>query len=212
MAARKSPQTTKISFIRHGNVHNPGNIFYGRLPRFRLSEKGEEDAKKAADFLRDTSLAAVFSSPLLRTRQTAAHILTCHPSLRLSISKHLHEVRSYFEGKSQSELNRVAMDVYHHKDSRWEQPEDVLNRTIKYLKKVRRNYCGSQVAAVTHGDVVLFAMFWALGITVTPENKLDLSKISSIPEYPATGSITTLTFYSADMEEMPSLQYVNNRM
>ena len=63
--------TTCIHLIRHGEVHNPEQILYGRLPRFRLSARGRAQARSAGDHLREHDLRAVFSSPLLRTRQTA---------------------------------------------------------------------------------------------------------------------------------------------
>lgn len=31
---------TSISFVRHGQVHKPRRVFYGRLPSFPLSEEG----------------------------------------------------------------------------------------------------------------------------------------------------------------------------
>ena len=63
---------TSIFFVRHGHVYNPQKILYGRLPGFRLSDLGREQAQAAAVALRDIPLAAAFSSPQLRTRQTAA--------------------------------------------------------------------------------------------------------------------------------------------
>jgi len=51
---------TSISLIRHGHVHNPDNIVYGRLPGFRLSELGREQAQAVAAYWRDKPLAAVF--------------------------------------------------------------------------------------------------------------------------------------------------------
>ena len=35
------PQTD-ILFIRHADVMNPDNVFYARLPRFKLSDQGLE--------------------------------------------------------------------------------------------------------------------------------------------------------------------------
>ena len=60
--------------MRHGEVHNPRAIFYGRMPRFRLSEAGRRQAEAAADYLAGAPLAAIYTSPLLRARQTAAII------------------------------------------------------------------------------------------------------------------------------------------
>ncbi|HUM36859.1 MAG TPA: histidine phosphatase family protein, partial [Anaerolineae bacterium] len=71
--------TTRLLFIRHGLVHNPDNLIYGRLPGFELSELGHRQAQAAAAALRATPLAALFSSPQLRARQTAAHVALQHP-------------------------------------------------------------------------------------------------------------------------------------
>ena len=76
-------EITQVSFVRHGNVHNPKKILYGRLPRFRLSSRGEADAKKASNYLKNVSLDAVYASPLLRTKQTAQIILQNHPGLKI---------------------------------------------------------------------------------------------------------------------------------
>ncbi len=96
---------TTIYFVRHGNVHNPAQILYGRLPRFRLSERGLEEARSAGRFLNGTSIAALYCSPLLRTRQTAREIHSFHPALKLRRSPHLIEVLNPFEGRPGAEVD-----------------------------------------------------------------------------------------------------------
>jgi len=73
---------TAISFVRHGEVYNPDNIFYGRLSGFRLSDNGNYQAVQAAETLNGSQLAAIFSSPLLRARQTAGELVKSNPHLR----------------------------------------------------------------------------------------------------------------------------------
>ncbi len=34
------PEQTRVHVMRHGEVHNPTGVLYGRLPGFRLSENG----------------------------------------------------------------------------------------------------------------------------------------------------------------------------
>ncbi len=70
-------QVTQISFVRHGHVHNPGAVLYGRLPGFRLDRQGVQDAQRAGRALRGKNITAIFSSPLLRARQTAREVLAC---------------------------------------------------------------------------------------------------------------------------------------
>ena len=72
---------TTIWLARHGEVHNPGGLLYGRLPRMRLSPLGQRQAEALADFLAPRPLQAIYSSPMLRARKTAAVILTRHPEL-----------------------------------------------------------------------------------------------------------------------------------
>ena len=77
---------TVISFVRHGEVYNPDDIIYGRLCGFRLPEKGNYQAVKAAETLNGSQLAAIFSSPLLRARQTAGKPVKFNPHLRLPLA------------------------------------------------------------------------------------------------------------------------------
>ena len=59
-------------FLRHGEVENRENIFYGDLPGYQLSKKGKEQANKAAQYITDNfDIEYIFCSPLLRARQTA---------------------------------------------------------------------------------------------------------------------------------------------
>lgn len=72
------PATT-IHFVRHGKVYNPDHLLYERLPGFHLSDIGLRMAQATADYIAtDPSMntsVAVYSSPLDRTRETAAEIL-----------------------------------------------------------------------------------------------------------------------------------------
>src|SRR5205823_3943452 len=54
------------------------NVVYGRLPRFGLSARGHEQARRVAACLADVPLAAIYTSPLLRARQTTAAIAADH--------------------------------------------------------------------------------------------------------------------------------------
>ena len=40
---------TRVHVMRHGEVHNPEGILYGRLPGYRLSERGQSQAQAVAD-------------------------------------------------------------------------------------------------------------------------------------------------------------------
>jgi len=200
---------TRISFVRHGHVYNPDHILYGRLPNYKLSRWGRDDAARAASFFKDARLCALFTSPMLRARQTGNEILTHHPHLKRRTSSLINEVKTGFEGQPEDKLKTALEDVYHFKDDCYEQPAHILARSRKFIQRIRKSYVQKHVAAVTHGDVILFLMFWVKGIDVTPKNKLRLKKMEGIEEYPATGSITTLTFTTHDSGEIPLISYVH---
>ena len=69
---------TVVHLLRHGEVHNPERILYGRLPGFGLSDLGVRQAEQVAAYLRDHDVVHVVSSPLLRAQQTAAPIAALH--------------------------------------------------------------------------------------------------------------------------------------
>jgi probable phosphoglycerate mutase len=195
-----------ISFVRHGQVHNPQEILYGRLPRFRLSEEGRRQAQAAAGYLRAKPFAALFSSPMLRARQTAKIILAAtQPDLPLRISTHLNEVYVGVQGRLLHELEAGGWDIYTGFSAPYEQPGDILSRVQKFVAGARRRYPKQHVVAVTHADPILFMMLWARRLPFTRQGVLQLG----LPDpYPLTGSIASFT-YKTDLEdEIPGLEYV----
>lgn len=197
---------TTIYFVRHGHVHNPENIVYGRLPGFRLSDLGREQAQAIAAFMQDKPLAAAFSSPRLRARQTAEIILAGHNGLELSFSPLIDEARIPFDGWPISEMVARQWDMYTGSDLGYEQPEDLVTRARQFLAEMRRQYRGQQVVAVTHGDVIAFVQFWLKGIDLTPANKRKVPQF--LGEYPAPASVTTLVYETSDPDELPSFEYL----
>jgi broad specificity phosphatase PhoE len=92
------PLTTTVHLLRHGEVHNPEKILYGRLPGYRLSERGERMADAAAAALAGRDVTYLVASPLERAQQTAAPIAeTLH--LSIETDPRLIESGNWFEGK-----------------------------------------------------------------------------------------------------------------
>jgi broad specificity phosphatase PhoE len=196
-----------VYLVRHGNVHNPAGILYGRLPRFRLSAKGREEARAAGRFLNGTPVAALYCSPLLRTRQTAREIHAFHPGLALRRSPQLIEVLNPFEGRPGAEVDARNGDVYTGVSPPYERPRDIVARTLRFFLLARGRHPGRNVVAVTHGDVIVFAVLWARGLALTPRNKANLHALGFTGGYPATGSLTAFTFRTDSLNELPEVRY-----
>jgi broad specificity phosphatase PhoE len=73
-AGGTGPVRTAVHLVRHGEVHNPDRILYGRLPGFGLSETGRTQAQRVAEHLAPADVTALFVSPMQRAQETAVPI------------------------------------------------------------------------------------------------------------------------------------------
>ncbi len=96
-----SGSKTVVHVLRHGEVHNPDKILYGRLPDFHLSELGRQMAKAAAQVLADRDITHVVASPLERAQETAEPF-AAQFQLQTATDTRLIESANYFEGKQVS--------------------------------------------------------------------------------------------------------------
>jgi broad specificity phosphatase PhoE len=177
----------RVYFVRHGEVHNPGAIFYGRLPRFRLSEEGRRQAAAAARDLAAEPLAAVYTSPLLRARQTGAIIAARHPGAPIRRSAHILELRSRRQGEPVAGLDADRWNFY--EPPKYDDDETIAQiaaRIERFCRGLLRRHPGRAVAAVSHGDVVAIARARFAGLPLV------LDSIRG-EYYPATASILRVT-------------------
>ncbi len=72
------PMKTIVHLLRHGEVHNPEGVLYGRLPGYHLSERGRAMATRVAETLRDNDLVHLRCSPLERAQETMQPQLEFH--------------------------------------------------------------------------------------------------------------------------------------
>jgi broad specificity phosphatase PhoE len=96
-----TPPRTVVHLLRHGEVHNPTGILYGRLPGFHLSENGRAQADTVAKALADTDVTAVVASPMERAQETAGPVAAVH-GLTVTTDHGLIEADNRFEGKTVS--------------------------------------------------------------------------------------------------------------
>lgn len=194
-----------IHFVRHGLVRNPAKVFYGRLPQFALSEEGIQQAQAASVFFRRRPLTAIYSSPMLRSQQTAEIIQKQHHELPITISELINEIHTAHEGRPLSELETMNWEFYENVTDPYESPEDIFQRLYQFVSEVRAHHQDEEVAAVSHGDIICFAMTWAMGWPITGESK---RRFAQERNYPTTASITTLTFDDDDPDAVPSMNYM----
>ncbi len=188
---------TTLILIRHGAVHNPQQVYYGRLPAFRLSAEGQRQAEAAARVLWELPVTCIYSSPLLRARQTAACLAQGGAGIRpIHLTRLLHEVHTPYDGYPQTELNRQNWNLYAHKLPGYEQPEAVLARARRFVRRILSRHAGQMVAAVSHGDVIAFTLLWARRAPLSVPDRQQLRRLGFPDDYPATASLAFLRFES----------------
>jgi broad specificity phosphatase PhoE len=89
--------TTIVHVARHGEVHNPSGVLYGRIPGYSLSDRGRQMADALADWASDQGVVALVSSPLQRAQETMAPIAS-RLGLEVTTDDRLIEAENVFEG------------------------------------------------------------------------------------------------------------------
>jgi broad specificity phosphatase PhoE len=90
--------TTTVHVVRHGEVHNPEGVLYGRLPDYHLSELGAAMAERIAQWAVGRDIVHLVSSPLERARETIAPV-SAVLGLEPTIDDRVIEAANVFEGK-----------------------------------------------------------------------------------------------------------------
>lgn len=90
---------TVVHLLRHGEVHNPEGVLYGRRDGFHLSELGRQMAQRVADTVGDRDIVHLVASPLERAQETAGPLAAAR-GLEILTDERIIESTNVFEGMS----------------------------------------------------------------------------------------------------------------
>ena len=210
-------QATTIHFVRHGEVHNPDHILYERLPGFHLSDRGRRMAGATARYLaanpQTNTAAAIYSSPLDRTRETAQAILTAlnetraarnEEPLELVTDQRIIEASNNFRGTrighGEGALWRngnwkLVTNLW--KPSWGESYRQIAARVGAFAQEKVREHAGQQIIVVSHESPI-----WSyrhLLETGHPEHNMllrhtALASVTSITYDSQTGNVMSITY------------------
>lgn len=149
--------TTLVHVLRHGEVHNPQGILYGRRPGFHLSERGVRMAERIADSIGDRDIVHMRTSPLERAQETAAP-LAGRLGLTPEIDPRVIESTNKFEGLNFGEgpmtlLKRPHLwrHLYNPFKPSWGEPyEDMAARMLAAVYDARDAARGHEAVVVSH--------------------------------------------------------------
>jgi broad specificity phosphatase PhoE len=152
----------RLHLVRHGEVHNPKRVLYGRLPGYRLSDDGRRMARAAAEHVRasERPVSALISSPLQRARESAEPFTELF-GLEPVIDERIIEPTNVFEGRVMRTSLRNPLNWRHLRNPSlpsWGEP---------YLEVVARMDAAMRDAweSAASGDVVLVSHQLPIWIT-----------------------------------------------
>ncbi|MBE9183759.1 histidine phosphatase family protein [Microcoleus sp. LEGE 07076] len=151
----------RLLLVRHGETDwNKAGKFQGQID-VPLNDNGREQAKKAAEFLKDVKLDFAISSSMLRPKETAEIILKYHTDLQLELRDELREIsHGLWEGKFESEIEQSypgLLDEWKTSPANVQMPEgenleQVWSRAIAAWQEIVRSVSGTGIV-VAHDAV-----------------------------------------------------------
>ena len=175
--------------VRHGEVDNPNGVLYGRLPNFALTALGRQMAEASATELASSkaNITRLFSSPLLRTLQSARPI---SEELNLSVSteNQIIEPTNIFEGKkvglaTVSANPAYLLKLYNPFQPSWGEPyKQIVSRMTEALRRAWDQTPSGEIVMVSHQLPI-----WSLHLAASGKplwhdprsRRCDLSSITS---------------------------------
>jgi len=172
---------TRFVLLRHAYHDAVGKYLSGLAPGLHLNAAGRQQVERLVDVLHDTKFAAIVTSPLERTRETAEPIARDH-GLELAIDERFIEYGiGDWTGRTFASLNPTT---------EWKRFNDlrslarapggelilqVQQRAVARLLDWHERYPDGVVAIVSHGDVVRAVLLYLLGMPVDFLHRLEIS-------------------------------------
>jgi probable phosphomutase (TIGR03848 family) len=166
------PTFTTVLLVRHGVTATTGMILPGRAPGLHLSERGVAQAERVAERMGELARkpVALYSSPLERTRETAAPIARAL-RLRPQIDRGLIECDfGLWTGKKLHLLaKKPEWRAVQHAPSTFRFPEgesftELQLRMWTTLEKIAAKHRNRTVVVVSHADPIKAAVTYAQGV------------------------------------------------
>jgi len=186
MPRRAKPSSPTVAlFVRHGQTPTTGAVLPGRAPGLHLADAGRQQADAVAGRLGQLkNVAAVYASPLERTRETAAPIAKALGH-RVHVDKGLLECDfGEWTGRPLKELTKLPewRAVQRYPSSfRFPGGESFIEMQTRVTDAVSRltgRHPASTVVLVSHADPIKAAVAHALGTHIDLFQRIVISPCS----------------------------------
>ncbi|MDR1440830.1 MAG: histidine phosphatase family protein [Bifidobacteriaceae bacterium] len=204
------PRTT-IDLVRHGEVHNPDELHYERLPGFHLSELGRQMAQKVADHFAAAGgqeADLLLASPLERAQETAVPIAEAL-GLDIRTEPLVTEAGSRFAGVHISFANLIKpaalarlCDPF--KPS-WGEPfKEIADRMHRVLDGLRAEIPGGRAVVVSHQSPIWRARLRSEGRLLWPLPRGRACSLASVTSLVYEGDkLSAVRYYEPAADLLP---------
>jgi probable phosphoglycerate mutase len=194
---------TLVLFVRHGTTPTTGKVLPGRTRGLHLSEHGREQAQRAAERIAEVGkIAAVYSSPLERARETAAPIARLTKRMT-RIERGL--VECDFGAWTGLALRRLMKkpewSIVQRAPSTFRFPggesfTEMQSRMVGTVDAIRRRHPGRAIVCVSHADTIKAAVAHATGTPLDLVQRIVISTCSVTAILYSDGGPVVLTVNS----------------
>jgi broad specificity phosphatase PhoE len=174
--------------LRHGEHGLLGRVLAGRMPGVGMTERGRAEIASQAERLAAEKIAAIYASPLQRTRESA-EIVSARLGLPIEFRDDLLEldfgewtgttfdaIRS--DPRWQAWSTQRSLAAIPGGESMWA----VQQRVVAALLELNERHLHETVVLVSHGDVIRAVLLFALGMPLDFYNRIEIGQ----------GSISTI--------------------
>jgi broad specificity phosphatase PhoE len=181
---------TLIHLVRHGEVHNPEGVLYGRLPNFALSDLGFQMAEAAAKELSESGskITRLISSPLQRTLQSAEPIAKTF-GVQVQVEDQIIEPSNVFEGHSVNFRTlvrnpRFLLKLYNPYQPSWGEPfSQISKRMLEAMAEAWSSTPSGEVVMVSHQLPIWMVHRQAMGRRLSHDPRKRRCALSSITTF-----------------------------
>jgi probable phosphoglycerate mutase len=176
---------TLVLLVRHGTTPTTGKVLPGRARGLRLADSGKKQAERAAERIAELGkIAALYSSPLERARETAAPISR---ALRAPVRIDRGLLECDFGAWTGQSLRRLMKKpewtTVQRSPSLFRFPDgesfvEMQTRMVGALDVIRRRHPGQTVVCVSHADPIKAVVAHAMGTPLDLFQRIVISTCS----------------------------------
>jgi broad specificity phosphatase PhoE len=177
--------TTTFFLLRHAAHDHVGSYLAGRSPNVVLGAAGRAQARRLGERMRHEPIAAIFSSPRERTRETAQAVSATCEIGPIELRDELDEVDfGTWSGRTFADLADDPTWRLWNSDRAsavtpaGESMRDVQRRIWESMEQIAQKRRGSAVALVSHADVIKAAICKVLGLSTGCCSRFDIDPAS----------------------------------